>query len=407
MKAALLASVPGVECTLPAKMWREAPEMGTKGLACTGWLQDVVQHAGTTAEKLLPYQVDDGAFFAVAKLKGPDIVRAAAMHNKREFQSQRTGPERFDRSLSYRNQVLFGPPAASEVVQSSKAKMVAAGICRLRKDAVRLIEVVLSVAPEYRINDVRYFSDSVSWLGSYFGGADNLLAADIHRDEDAPHCHILILPLLHGKMQGSSLIGSPGKFRAMQERFHKEVAAAHGFQRPPQRLNGATRRLMVDCVLQWFQSTPNSGFDSAAWPAIRKAIARDCRPFVRTLRITERIPESMDGHPPVLAAGLSVDKDDSTIDTAPAQVPTSDRTHCSVSFARSPATRPALDEDAKASWMLVGVGLNQDAAAVNDARPAVVLHATPPLAAAGLCLPIDRVHHRLPAPSKPLPSEKS
>ena len=102
MKAELLAATLSMGCALPSKLTQGTRQMGAKRLERNGWLQDVVAHAGTTSEKLLPYQVDAEAFFALAKLKGPDIVRAAAMHNKREFQSQFTGPERFDRSLCER-----------------------------------------------------------------------------------------------------------------------------------------------------------------------------------------------------------------------------------------------------------------------------------------------------------------
>lgn len=231
-----------------------------------------------------PYQCGGGAFFALAKLKGPDIIRAAAMHNKREQQSRFGIEARFDRSRSHLNLIIRGPRTATEVAQHAQLMMLAAGVGKLRKDAVRAMEIIMSVSTEHRLDHQLYFSDGVDWIGRYFGGADNVLAADFHLDERAPHCHVLVLPLQHGKMNGSAMVGGPGKFRRMLERFHNEVATPHGLQRDPDRLSGTEKQAAVAAVLRWFTNQPGSGYGTAMWPAMHHDIQRDPRRYLSHLR---------------------------------------------------------------------------------------------------------------------------
>ena len=58
-----------------------------------------------------------------------------------------------------------------------------AGITKLRKDAVKAIEIVFSLPVEPNLDQRRYFEDCLSWAAGQFGGAGNVLAADVHLDE--------------------------------------------------------------------------------------------------------------------------------------------------------------------------------------------------------------------------------
>lgn len=178
------------------------------------------------------------SFLCIKRLYGTGIITKAARHNRREIQAELGAVGRIDPSRTHLNQTLSGPVDAAGVGQLANDLMQAAGVDKLRKDAVMGIECVFSLAPDHRLDDTAYFSDCAAWAGSYFAGAE-ILTADIHRDEAAPHCHVLVLPLVDGRMVGSDLFGGRPKLLAMNKSFHSVVGAAHGLQSPP------TKRLRI------------------------------------------------------------------------------------------------------------------------------------------------------------------
>lgn len=174
-------------------------------------------------------------FLAVKKLTGPNIITSAARHNKREIQAEIGASSRIDATRSNLNQSLGGPLDAAGVGQLAKDLMAAAGVVKIRKDAVMGLECVFSLPPGHSLDDVAYFGDCAAWAGEYFAGAQ-ILSVDIHRDEAAPHCHALILPLVDGRMVGSDLLGGKQKLAAMVRQFHADVASRYGLGRAPKRL---------------------------------------------------------------------------------------------------------------------------------------------------------------------------
>jgi hypothetical protein len=172
---------------------------------------------------------------AVKKLTGQNIITVAARHNKREIQAEIGASGRIDATRSGLNQSLVGPSDAAGVGELAKSLMMAAGVVKTRSDAVLGIEVVFSLPPDHALDDVAYFSDCTAWAGGYFAGAE-ILSADIHRDEAAPHCHALILPLVDGRMVGSDLFGGRPKLAFMTKHFHENVASRYGLGRAPKRL---------------------------------------------------------------------------------------------------------------------------------------------------------------------------
>jgi hypothetical protein len=174
---------------------------------------------------------DSAQFLRVAKLKGRNRVAKAAMHNKREGSEHWRGAEFIDRSRSHLNYALAGPLGASEVNELHRQLISAAQIKVIRQDAVKAIEAVVSLHPGVAINLRRYFTRTLSFLAELFGGTQNIISADVHLDECAPHMHVLIVPLLGGRLRGSAAIGGPSKLRQMLDRFHAEVGVEFGLLR--------------------------------------------------------------------------------------------------------------------------------------------------------------------------------
>lgn len=148
---------------------------------------------------------------------------------------------------------------------------------------MRAIEFVVSLAPSHGINDRAFFADAVQWLAARYGGAVNILSADIHRDESAPHLHLLLLPLIDGRMKGSDAIGGRAQLAALHGEFHAHVAAPYGLKRSAPRLQGKTKTAAAAAVLQHLRRIADNALRSAAWPVIRESIENDPSPFVAAL----------------------------------------------------------------------------------------------------------------------------
>ncbi len=227
------------------------------------------------------------AVLRVAKLKGAGIINKAAQHNKRAQQAELGSRRHIDASLSRFNASLHGLATPTEIASYARERMAKAGVGKLRKDAVLAIEWVFSLPAGHGINDDGYFCEAMLWVAAQSGGLDNVLCADIHRDEAQPHCHVIVLPLIEGKMLGSDLLGGRAKLAALKNDFHAKVAKAYGLRRETGKLQGAMKHDAVQMVLNKLHQSTDAALQSKAWQAIREAVEANPRPFLTTLGLDE------------------------------------------------------------------------------------------------------------------------
>lgn len=221
----------------------------------------------------------------VKKLKGNGIITVAARHNRRVIQAEMGATGSIDPTRSCLNETLVGPSAAADVGQLAKDLMTAAGVVKLRKDAVMGLEIVFSLPHGHALDDRAYFAACAEWAGAAFGGAHNVLSVDIHRDEAAPHCHVLLLPLIDGRMDGSNLLGGKQKLMTLQKEFHTAVASKFGLSKAPARLAGTAKQAGAKAVLQKLRETSDGALQSQVWAVIREAVERDPAQFLLALGI--------------------------------------------------------------------------------------------------------------------------
>ena len=103
----------------------------------------------------------------IKKLKMPQVVRIASEHNKRvRFQSHPVAlrSTRSGQSGESGNECLYGPATPEEVADRARQLMEKSGVARLRKDAVRAIEIMISLSSGHSINDRDFFVDSMYWF---------------------------------------------------------------------------------------------------------------------------------------------------------------------------------------------------------------------------------------------------
>lgn len=221
----------------------------------------------------------------IGRLTGKGIILAAAKHNLREIQAERGADSHIDPLRTNLNYVLQGHPTAASVAATAQALMDSAKVKPLRKDAVRGLEIVFSLSPQSTIEHSKFFSDCVAWTERYFQVP--ILNATVHLDESAPHCHVLLLPLVDGRMIGSSLFGNRVKLMALQADFHTQVGQGHGLvrQTTQKRHSAAVRYEAADMVLAVIKVNP-SGLDGYVMGLLRDCIAHNPEPLIQALELT-------------------------------------------------------------------------------------------------------------------------
>lgn len=169
-------------------------------------------------------------FLRIQKLKGAGKIEIASRHNLREIQAELGYKSHIDPLRSPHNIILRGAVTAKEVAQQATHLMNEAKVSKPRKDAVRALEIIFSLPPSTTIDTLEFFSNATGWTESYFQVP--IVSAVIHHDEEAPHCHVLMLPLINGRLVGSDLMGNRKNLEAMQNDFYLKVAQGYGLQKP-------------------------------------------------------------------------------------------------------------------------------------------------------------------------------
>ncbi|WP_158239159.1 plasmid recombination protein [Uliginosibacterium sp. TH139] len=224
------------------------------------------------------------AFVSLKKLTGAAIVKTAARHNLREIQAELGSDSHINPAQTCRNMHLAGPATAAEVADLANNAMQDAGADKLRKDAVRAVEVLVSMPATFdpaKLESI--FADALEWVRGFFGVP--VLSAVVHLDEEAPHMHALLLPLANGRMVGSDLVGNRGRLQAIQAGFFESVACRYGLSRPRQekRLSRVIRDEAASVALACLFSHPERLQQPSVRTALHEAIATHPEPMLAAL----------------------------------------------------------------------------------------------------------------------------
>ena len=222
-------------------------------------------------------------FVRVKKLKGAGIVRIAARHNLRELQAELGALSHIDAARTNANCILAGGTTAGEVVELADRLMASAGVMVNRKDGVRAIETLFSLPAESQIDVDAFFADALQWVRDSF--AVPVLSAVFHKDEAAPHMHVLLLPLVNGRMAGSDLMGNRTRLQGLQASFFEQVGLRHGLVRPKaaKRLNHAVRRKCAELAYTAIVSDSDLLLRPEVEQALLDALGRHPEPLLSAL----------------------------------------------------------------------------------------------------------------------------
>lgn len=164
------------------------------------------------------------AILRTAKLKTAGQIAGSLSHTHRTRATPNADPERLADNEHY------GPTAPEEIRAAIMKRLPA----KRRKDAVICMEYFIGASPEYfhpLQNGRRYFAEALDWLKAKHG-AENVIAASIHRDETSPHLVAYVVPITgDGRLSAKEFLGGKAKLSAMQTDFAENVGAKYGLER--------------------------------------------------------------------------------------------------------------------------------------------------------------------------------
>ena len=201
----------------------------------------------------------------------PCTLLNAAKHNLRTIQGELGAAGHIDAKRMADNVTLAGPATAAEVQAMADMLLAGAGIVGLRRDHVQAIEVVFSLPPCTH-GQMEYFTKCVAWLREALPLP--VLLATAHRDEAAPHLHVLLLPLRDGRHIG----GEPYKLaslKPLRESFFQKVAGPAGLKRDGARVRGNVKQWAIEAVLRECDAMGLPSENGPLWPVLVAAIKRD------------------------------------------------------------------------------------------------------------------------------------
>ena len=168
----------------------------------------------------------ESQLLSVKKLKSLDILKNCLKHNLRQIPRELGENRHIDSKRCSLNQNLVGGSDPSSMVSEVAANIVSATGKKLRRNGVLALEYLISLRPNTTVDINGYFPEVIEWLDDYLGCP--IISAVVHLDEGAPHMHVVVLPLRHGRMMGSELVGFKGDLAALKQSHYKSVGQRFG-----------------------------------------------------------------------------------------------------------------------------------------------------------------------------------
>ena len=185
--------------------------------------------AKTTTGRQQPRRERMGyAILRVQKLKDKGSIRRSLKHSFRAQDTPNADPERTpDNSHVFADSVDSAMNNITQRLDTQK---------KIRKNAVLAVEYLVTGSPESLQGKTRaqqddYFQDAIGWLKEKHG-ADNVVYAGVHRDEQTPHLYAYVVPIdEREKLNCRAFLGGAKMLNEMQTDFAEKVGIKHGLER--------------------------------------------------------------------------------------------------------------------------------------------------------------------------------
>ena len=222
----------------------------------------------------------------IGSLVGKNKVRDAARHNLRELPPE----PHIDHSRSGQNCVLHGAATAGEVARQADTLLADAGITKFRANAIRGIELLVCLPYNFKGDAMAFFRDALTWSDEFFQRP--IVSCVAHFDESSPHLHVVMVPIVDGRLQGSVVMGDMRRIQAIQSSFYLAVGRKHGLRKKTaHRLSKAQRALAAQQVLDAVKANMALLDGGQVKRLLLDAISKNLDAFAASVGVTLPEPE--------------------------------------------------------------------------------------------------------------------
>ena len=159
------------------------------------------------------------AILRFAKYKGPTVSRIEA-HNERTKENYASNPD-IKTELSKHNFHSVVPDRKYRDISNRIIREVG---CRVRKDSVTAVEVLITASPEFfekkSRKEIREFFDYAVEFMKSKQDPETYISAVVHVDEKTPHMHLCFVPITpDGRLSAKEIIGNKKRLIQWQDEF--------------------------------------------------------------------------------------------------------------------------------------------------------------------------------------------
>ena len=163
---------------------------------------------------------------SVARAKNFDeVIREVLRHTLRIDNEKHRHKRPPDRARTCLNEVLVGPATPDQGAQEASKKFKALGIAPSRWDNIAAVEIVVQPPDGWGCDE--FWNESLTWVGREVGP---IFSAVVHRDQDVPHMHVIVLAIQDGQLAGSALTTGDCSLPARQKHFTQHMRATFGLR---------------------------------------------------------------------------------------------------------------------------------------------------------------------------------
>ena len=153
-----------------------------------------------------------------------------------------------------------------------------------KKNRGYAVEFVFSVTSGHQCDFNSMYADSLSWLMAYYPEC-SIVHAVVHHDEDTPHMHVILVPLLNGKLQADKIKGYKGVSKKRNLSLFEYLDKRYGLTFPIY-LKGAEKKAGAALAVKCYQKLPPTLIKNILDIPIVKAIYARPEPFLHAFGIT-------------------------------------------------------------------------------------------------------------------------
>jgi hypothetical protein len=146
------------------------------------------------------------------------------------------------------------------------------------------VEMVFSVTSGHQCDFNAMYADGLNWLRGYYPEC-HIVHAAVHHDEDTPHMHVIVVPILNGRLDADSIRGYVESSKRRNLSLFKYLDKRYGLTFPVY-LKGAEKKAGAGLAIKYYRKLPETEIKRVLDEPILKSIYARPEPYLYALGIS-------------------------------------------------------------------------------------------------------------------------